>query len=149
MALRMSLNDVLAQHELEREDLDFKCPQKVRDRIAEELIDEWNLVGRALNVSRPKLRAIHRDIHHPGHEDKAVDMLDAWAEEYGERATCLKLAEALNRRKKRNIIEILCSEVNHMRPGSQVTDHEDYKPLAKQQLKVLRNSGKPYLENSM
>ena len=41
-------------------------------------------------------------------------MLDAWADEYGKRATCLKLSEALWRRKKTRVIEILCEEVAQM-----------------------------------
>ena len=121
MALTLtSLKGALAHHEVKTEDLDFKCPQEVRDRIAEEIIDEWNLIGRALKVSRSKLNAIHSDIRHSRHEDKAVDMLNVWAEEHGERATCLKLAEALNRRtlkKRKAYIEILCHEVKRIRPG--------------------------------
>ena len=75
-------------------------------------------------------------------------MLDAWAEEHGERATCLELAEALNHRKKQNVIEILCREVKHtrLRQGSQIT--EDYKPQDIQQLKVLHSSGKHILVSS-
>lgn len=108
---KLSLDDVLARHEVKREDLDFNCPRMIRYRIAGELTGEWNLLGIELDISGSKLKSIHHDNHLRGDEDKAVALLDVWAEEYGEDATCLKLAEALYSRKKRNIIEVLCREV--------------------------------------
>ena len=101
------------QLHLERKYLDIKCPRKIRVRIADEIIDEWYLVGRELDVSNKKLKSIRRDNSTP--EEKAVDVLDAWADEHGCRATCLKLAGALHRRKKMRVIEILCDEVTQMK----------------------------------
>ena len=99
---------------LERKDLDIKCPRKIRVRIADEIIDEWYLVGRELDVSDKKLMSIRSD-NSLTLEEKAVAVLDAWAEEHGSRATCLRLAEALHRRIKTGVIEILCGEVTQIK----------------------------------
>ena len=101
-------------HSLTKEDLDFKCPREIRDRIATEVIDEWYLFGRALNVSEEKLTSISCSSS-LSPEEKAVAALDAWAEEHGRGATCLKLVEALSRRKKRSVLEILCEEVTKIK----------------------------------
>ena len=90
-------------------DLNFECPREIRDRIADEITDEWYLLGRALDVSDTKLKSIRRDNSTP--EEKAVDALDAWAEEYGSGATCLKLEEALKRHMKTGVREILYKEI--------------------------------------
>ena len=117
-----NLDGVLNRFELKREDFDFECPRKIRDRIAEEIIEEWYLVGRALDVSHKKLKSIRCDSSLTLPEEKAVTVLDAWAEEHGSEATCLKLAEALYGRKKTSVLEILCREVkNDSTSGSSVT----------------------------
>ena len=92
-------------------DLNFECPREIRDRIAGEIIDEWYSVGRALDVSDAKLKSIRRDTCNSTPEEKAIDVLDAWAEEHGSRATCLKLDEALKRRKSIRVREILYKEI--------------------------------------
>ena len=113
------MDGVLKQFDLERKDLDFRCPRNIRDRIAGELVANsgWYLVGRALNVSDKSLDAILSDnVNRPTPELKAVAALDAWDEEHGEReATCLKLADALHAHNKRSTLEILCEEVRQSR----------------------------------
>ena len=107
------MDSVLKRYNLERKNLDFRCPCDIRDRIACELVDGWYVVGRTLKVSVSKLNSIRVDnvtLLKP--EDKAVAALDAWDEEKGSEATCLKLAEALHRHKKTATLEILCQEVN-------------------------------------
>ena len=69
------------------------------------------MVGRELDVSDKKLKSIRDDCALTLPEKKAAAVLDAWAEEHGRGATCLKLVEALYRRKKTRVIEILCDEV--------------------------------------
>lgn len=117
----MPLDEILAVHELTRSDLEFHCPRKTRDMVAGEIVDEWYLTGRALNVSESKLKAIRNDINLSGPEEKAVATIDAWEDENGEQATVLKLVEGLYRRKKRNIIDSLCREVQRHRPTSAAT----------------------------
>ena len=120
----MSLDEILAVHELTRTDLEFHCPRKTRDMVAGEIVDEWYLMGRALNVSESKLKAIRSDINLSGPEEKAVTTIDAWEDENGEQATVLKVVEALNRRKKRSIIDSLCREVRRHRPRSAATTQD-------------------------
>ena len=84
------MDSVLKQFNLERKKLDFRCPRNVRDRIAGELVGDWYLVVRALNVSDSKLNTIRVDnVTLPKPEDKAVAALDAWDAELGSGATCL------------------------------------------------------------
>ena len=108
------MDGVLNKCSLERKDLDFKCTRKIILRIAGQIIDECYLIGRELDVTRQKLTSIRHDGSLTLPEEKAVAVLDAWADEYGKGATCLKLAEALWRRKKTSVIEILCEEVAKM-----------------------------------
>lgn len=113
-----SLDKILDDRELTQSDLEFHCPRKTRDMVAEEIVDEWYLIGRALNVSESKLKSIRSDSKLSGPEEKAVATMDAWADENGEQATILKLVEALYRRKKRSIIDSICREVQRDRPTS-------------------------------
>ena len=106
------MDHILNQYSLVRKDLDFKCTPKIIIRIAGRIIDEWYFIGRELDVTEKKLTSIRDSSHSP--EEKAVAALDAWADEYGKEATCLKLAEALWRRKKTSVIEILCEKVTPM-----------------------------------
>ena len=106
--------DGVLPRNLERKDLDIICPRKIRDKIAARVIDECYLLGRELDVSDEKLKSIRRDISLTP-EEKAVAVLDAWAEEHGSGATCLKLEEALYRRKMTRVIEILCDEVTQLK----------------------------------
>ena len=106
------MDSVLKHFNLERQDLDFRCPRKIRDRIAGELVGDWYVV-RTLNVSDSRLNSIRVDnVTLPKPEDKAFAALDAWDEEKGREATCLKLVEALHENKKTATLEILCQEVN-------------------------------------
>ena len=123
MANTPSLNDVLAYSDLERKDLLFKCPRKIKDLVADAIADKWNRLGRTLNVPEAKLKAIHSDIGISGPEDKASATMDAWTEEYGEYATCLKLVEALYRRNKLSIIHSVCEEVQRIKDSPTTTCH--------------------------
>ena len=107
------MDDVLRSRGVQREDLDFPCPRKIRDKIAGKIIDEWYMVGRELDVSKEKLTSIRTDnITLARPEEKAVATLDAWEEQRASKATCLELAKALFTRKKTNVLEFLCDEVN-------------------------------------
>ena len=105
------LSDVLRNYDLKEDDLKFKCPRKIINKLAGEIIGDWDMVGRELGVSKKRLNAIRYDHTLSGPEEKAVGLLDAWTEEKGTGATCLKLAEALHRRKMTRTIEILCEMV--------------------------------------
>ena len=119
------MDGVLKQYGHERKDLDFtECTPKIRSRIAGEITDEWYFIGRELDVAQKTLKSIRHDSSHSP-EDKAIAMLDAWADEYGKEATCLKLAEALCQRNKTSVIEKLCEEVTQMNCAAVSTHASD------------------------
>ena len=115
------MDGVLKTFGLERKNLsDIRCPRDIIDSIAGELIgdSEWYFVARALEVSDKSLKSIHDDHTLTSLERKAVAALDAWAEEKGSEATCLKLAKALHDRKKRSTLESLFKKVKEMKRES-------------------------------
>ena len=120
----LKMDSILKAFDLGSKDLDFKCPRKIRDRIASEIIDEWYLIGRELDVSHKKLKSIRSDITLTLPDLKAIAVLDAWGEEHGGAATCLKLAEALHNRRMMHVLEILCEEVKRL------TEHDKTTPSA-------------------
>ena len=107
------LKEILDDFGLKIQDLNCKCERQIRDRIADEIVEDWNHVGRTLNVSNSGLAKIINDnVTLPRPQDKAVRMLDVWTEEDGGKATCLKLAEALLSRKRRDVVDILCEKIS-------------------------------------
>lgn len=138
MANNPSLNDVLAQYDLERKDLLFECPRKIKLLVAAAIEDKWNRLGRTLGVSEAKLKTIGSDINLSLPEDKANATMDTWTEEYGEYATCLKLVEALYRRNKLGIIRSVCKEVHRIKDSPTATQHQP----SLQQRQVLGKQGR-------
>ena len=107
---------------LERKDLDFQCTRVIINRIAGEVLDDYYMTGRELEVSIQKLKSIQQDEKFPTPELKAVAVLDAWTvQEREKNATCIKLAEVLYRRKNVRAVEILCKEVNQMKRKDTIT----------------------------
>ena len=102
---------VMNKFDLERDDLKFRCPSNILNSIAGEIVDDWNMIGRELDVSTKVLKSIplNRFLNSP--EEQAVAMLDAWAEEKGREATCLKLANVLLKRNKISTLENFCELV--------------------------------------
>ena len=101
---------VLNDYNLERKDLDFKCQRSIILSVSGGIIDEPYLFGGAVGVSEIKLTSIRRNVN-LSPEETPVAVLNAWVEENGREATCLKLAKALYDRKKINTLEILCEKV--------------------------------------
>ena len=103
--------NVMNKFDLERDDLKFRCPCSISNSIAGEIVDDWRMIGCELDVSSKVLKSIplNRDLHSP--EEQAVAMLDAWAEEKGREATCLKLANVLLKRNKISTLENFCELV--------------------------------------
>ena len=116
------VDSVLNYLALERKDLDFQCTPAVINRIAGEVFDDYYMIGRELGSNQLKLNTI-RDLNDkfPTPELKAVAVLDAWMQERGRRATCIKLAEVLYRRNKRRAVDILGEEVTRMKRDDTIT----------------------------
>ena len=130
-----TMDSVLKQFHLDREDLDFHCPRNIRDSVARELISDWYLVGRTLEVSNKALDSIRDDdVKRSSPELKAVSALDAWDVKHGEKgATCLKLAEALHYHEKTSVLETLCKEVNRDKASESATTPESQRNQCKQE----------------
>ena len=105
------LDDVLNGYPLEKKDLDCQCSKVIILRVANKLVDDWYMTGRALYVDVKKLDSINVDLNLTKPEERSIAMLDVWVEQYGTGATCLKLIDGLLERKKRKLVEIVCKEV--------------------------------------
>ena len=100
-----SLNDILSQYALKETDLSIKCPREVRNEIAVKLID-WKMIGYSLGFPAEKLTSIGRE--NETQDLCKVALLDSWSKREGEEASYLKLADALHRRQRRDLVEFLC-----------------------------------------
>ena len=114
MATSPSLEEVLIQRGLKREDLELACPRDVRNKVAVELVD-WKMLGHCFDFSRAKLEAIHQD--NQTEDQRKVALLDIWSEREGKGATYLKLAEVLHQRKRGDLVETLCGAIKSIIPA--------------------------------
>jgi hypothetical protein len=105
------LEDILSHHGLEKKDLERRCPQGVRITIATKLVD-WKTTGYYCGVSAEKLAAIDRE--HVTEEQRRIALLDCWEKREGRSASCLKLADVLHRRERRDLVELLCTEMKKL-----------------------------------
>ena len=103
------LEELLSRHGLRLTDLDRECPREIRDDIAVELGADWEMIGRCLEFSLDELRDLNRE--NSSQEMCRVALLDTWNKREGKGATFLKLAGALYRRKRRDIVELLCTKL--------------------------------------
>ena len=101
----LSLNDILSQYALKETDLSIKCPREVSNEIAVKLID-WKMIGYSLGFPAEKLTSIGRE--NETQDLCKVALLDSWSKREGEEASYMKLADALYRRQRRDLVEFLC-----------------------------------------
>ena len=104
-----TLEEILSRHGFKEEDLDRECPRGIRDDIAVELGADWEMIGRYLEFSLDELRDINRE--NSSQEMCRVSLLDAWHKKEGRGATFLKLARAFHRRKRRDLVDLLCTKL--------------------------------------
>ena len=104
-----SFEEILSRHGLKATDLDRECPREIRDDIAVELGADWEMIGRCLEFSLDDLRDINRE--NSSQEMCRVSLLDTWGKREGKGATFLKLADALHRRKRRDLVDVLCAKL--------------------------------------
>ena len=104
-----TLEEILSRHGFKEEDLDRECPRDIRDDIAIELGADWEMIGRYLEFSLDELRDINRENN--SQEMCRVSLLDAWHKREGRGATFLKLAQAFHRRKRRDLVDLLCTKL--------------------------------------
>ena len=102
------LEDVLSHHGLEKKDLERQCPPGISITIATKLVD-WKTTGHYFGVPAEKLAAIDRE--NATEDQRRIALLDCWEKREGRNANCLKLADVLHRRERRDLVELLCKEV--------------------------------------
>ena len=103
-----TLDEILLRHGLKATDLERLCPLEVRNEVAI-LIKDWEMVGHCLNFAPEKIRDIDRE--NRSQDQCKVTLLDTWSKREGKGATYLKLADVFHRRKRRDLVEILCEKV--------------------------------------
>ena len=103
-----TLKDILFRHGLEERDLERECPRDIRHRIAAKIKD-WKMVGYYLEFSAERLAAIDRE--NDTEDQRKVALLDSWGNREGRGASFLKLADALHRRERADLVELLCENV--------------------------------------
>ena len=119
MASPASLDDILSRYGLKRKDLEQKCPTRVRLEMAQ-LLDDWQMMGYYLGFNAQKLNDIKLD--YVNEERRRVALLDAWEQKEGEEATYLKLAEALDNRRRADLVEkLICSMITRRDSGASET----------------------------
>ena len=104
-----SLEEILSRHELNETNFNRECPRDIRDDIAVELGADWEMIGRYLEFTLDELRDINRE--NTSQDMCRVSLLDAWHKREGQGATLLKLARAFHRRKRRDLVDLLCMKV--------------------------------------
>ena len=109
-----TLDGVLSRHGVTRNDLEQKFPtDDYRLEIAELLGDDWQMLGYYLGFKANEISDIKAN---NGNEElRRVALLDAWEQRLGKGATYLKLADALYRRKRVDLVEKLCENVRPAR----------------------------------
>ena len=108
-AVGPSLEEILSRHELKEEDLDRECPRDIRNDISVEFGADWEMIGLYLEFSLDELGDIRQQ--HSSQEICRVALLDIWGKRKGEGATFLKLARAFHRRKRRDLVDLLCTKL--------------------------------------
>ena len=104
-----TLEEILSRNGFNEEELHKKCPRDIRYDIALELGADWEMIGLCLDFSLDDLRDINRE--NCSQEMCRVSLLDIWHKREGQGATFLKLAQAFHRRKRRDLVDSLCTKL--------------------------------------
>ena len=104
-----TLEEILSRRGFKEEDLDRECPRDIRYDIAVELGADWEMIGCYLEFSSDEVRDISRE--NSSQKMCRVSLLDAWHKREGRGATSLKLARAFHRRKRRDLVDLLCTKL--------------------------------------
>ena len=104
-AQSQSLDEILAEQGLKREDVDKECSQAIRFEIAMEITD-WKMAGHYLSIPSQTLRDIK--IENETENERRIVLLQTWHKREGRKATYYRLLEALHRLHRRDLVEDLC-----------------------------------------
>ena len=104
-AYNPSLDEILSQHGLKKQDLDKECSQAIRYETAIK-ITEWKMFGYYFGIPSEKLHAI--EVENKTEEERRVALLSTWYKREGRRATYYQLLSALYNRRRRDLVDFLC-----------------------------------------
>ena len=111
------LEEIIAKNDLSPSDVMTKCAYAVRVRIAAQLVD-WKMIAHYLGFAQVKIHTIHVD--NENEDLRRVAFIEAWAEEHGDGATYLKLAEAFYEHGRVDLVDQLCKMIRRaLRSGMQ------------------------------
>lgn len=100
-----SLDEILSQYGLKKQDLDKTCLQAIRYEIAIK-ITNWKMIGHSLDISCQTLHDIQ--VENETEEERRVVLLNTWHKQQGRKATYYRLLCALYHRRRRDLVESLC-----------------------------------------
>ena len=103
-----TLEDILSEEGLNKEDLDKVCSQAIRYEMAMK-IRHWKMIGRCLEISEPTLYDI--EVDNRTEEDRRIALLDTWHKQKGRRATYHSLLRVLYQCRRRDLVEDLCDMI--------------------------------------
>ena len=112
-----ALEEILSRHGLKEVELETRlCHRDIRNDLAVELGADWEMIGLDLDFSLDELKDINRE--NSSQEMCRVSILEAWHKREGQGATFLKLARAFHRRKRRDLVDLLCVKLKTLVPLS-------------------------------
>ena len=117
-----TLENILSEEGLKKEDLNKECSQAIRYEMAMK-IRHWKMIGRCLEISELTLH----DIEAENRREEAcrVALLETWHKQKGRRATYHRLLRALYQRRRRDLVEVLCELIKSHRAALTRKSHED------------------------
>ena len=116
----ITLAVILSRHGLQENDLHKECSLSDILQIAIKIRD-WKVMGNYLSIPEEKLEAIR--VNNGTEEQRRIASLQAWKEREGSSATYLKLAAALNKRERNDLVEEICRVVNTLACTSTVAQN--------------------------
>ena len=105
VALSMSLEDVLEEFSLSREQLNLPCSLLLCNNLAAKL-DRWELLAPHIGLSQCDIIDITEDSS--SYQDQRLSCFRKWRNRYGSKATVISLVEALSKIKRYDLVGDLC-----------------------------------------
>ena len=113
-----AIQPIVSRHGLTMEMLQKECPSRILFEIASLLYD-WKVVGVYLGIEMTSLDFItYQNISEEG---RRRDLLFYWKRKAGVHATYIKLAEALYRTRRLDLLEQLCEAIRRNEEESSPT----------------------------
>ena len=101
----LSVYHVLARKGMRRDDLNWPTKKEHRDRIAVKLGTDWKECAIELGLSKGEVEAIVKE--NKWSRNRRVAMMQRWEAAHGSEATYMRLAQALSRIEREDLVEYL------------------------------------------